>query len=141
MPGTIGPFHSVLSVSQRGAVALRNDVGLERAQARIVRAERLASDRVSMPVDHVAQPRNALQLALVFRVGLRIGVDRVRVAHVSADPNRASELIGLWNILLALLDELCGFNVGNLLLAQGQPLVHAALRTRAMMHYPPSVQF
>ena len=34
MPGTIEPFHSVLSVSQRGAVALRNDVGLERAQAR-----------------------------------------------------------------------------------------------------------
>jgi hypothetical protein len=78
--------------------------------------------------------RNALQLGL--RVGLRMGVGRVRVAHVAAYPNRASELFGAVEYLLALLDELCGFNVGNLLLARGQPLVHAALRTRATMRYP-----
>jgi hypothetical protein len=52
----------------------------------------------------------------------------VRVAHVAADPNRASELIGAVEYLLALVDELCDFNVGNLLLGQGQPLVDVALR-------------
>jgi len=102
-------------------------------QAGIVGVERLAFDRVfDAPVDHVAQPRNALQLGLVFRVGLRMGLDRVRVAHVAAYPNRASEFIGAVEYLLALFDELCGFNVG-ILLGRSQPLVHAASRTRATM--------
>jgi hypothetical protein len=95
------PLNSVLAVSQRGAVALRNDVGLERAQARIVGVERLAFDRVfDASVDHVAQPRNALPLGLVFRVGLWMGLDRVRVADVAAYPIVPLSLSGLWNISL-----------------------------------------
>jgi hypothetical protein len=95
------PLNSVLAVSQRGAVALRNDVGLERAQARIVGVERLAFDRVfDASLDHVAQPRNALPLGLVFRVGLWMGLDRVRVAHVAAYPIVPPSLSGLWNISL-----------------------------------------
>ena len=57
----------------------------------------------------------------------------VRVAHVAAYTHRTSELIGAVEYLLALFDELCGFNAANLLFARGQPLVHTALRTRTTM--------
>jgi hypothetical protein len=71
------------------------------AQARIVGVEWLAFDRVfDAPVDHVAQQDHALQPGLVLRASFRMGVGRVRVAHVAADPNRAPSLSELWNISL-----------------------------------------
>src|SRR5262245_45697673 len=85
---------SVLPVLEGHAASLREDVGLERLQPEIVLGQRLSPHRIlDAPVDHVAEQRDPTELDLELRVGLRMRVGRVRMAHVTGDADRAAEQV------------------------------------------------
>src|SRR5688572_2815413 len=77
---------SVLTKFERDALPLREDVGLHRLQLRVVIVERLPPRRVlDAPVDHVAEQRDAAELNLELRIGFRVRIRGVRMAHVARD--------------------------------------------------------
>lgn len=115
-------------VFQRRALALREDIGLERPHLGVVGIKCRALDRVlDTPVDHVAQQGDALKLYLVLGIGLRMRIGGVRMAPVAAYPDRRAKQLRRVKDLVAVIDKGVGLRLPNLLIAFVEARVGIAL--------------
>src|SRR3989442_8206162 len=118
---------SVFPELERGPLALRDDVGLHRLQARVVVGERLAARGVlDAPVDHVAQQGDAPELDLELGIRLRVRVGAIGVAHVAGDADRAAEGLGVVEDAAAFREELLRLRLPDALVAPGEGAVGLA---------------
>src|SRR5437870_7497057 len=115
---------SVFPELERGPLALRDDVGLHRLQARVVVGERLAARGVlDAPVDHVAQQGDAPELDLELGIRLRVRVGAIGVAHVAGDADRTAERLRVVEDAAALLYELLRLRLPDTLVARREGAV------------------
>src|SRR2546428_790898 len=115
---------SVFPELERGPLALRDDVGLHRLQARVVVGERLAArGGLDAPVDHVAQQGDAPELDLELGIRLRVRVGAIGVAHVAGDADRAAEGLSVVEDAAAFRDELLRLRLPDALVARGEGAV------------------
>src|SRR3989441_6725238 len=115
---------SVFPELERGPLALRDDVGLHRLQARVVVGERLAARGIlDAPVDHVAQQGDAPELDLELGIRLRVRVGAIGVTHVAGDADRAAEGLGVVEDAAAFRDELLRLRLPDALVARGEGAV------------------
>src|SRR5438094_5173105 len=115
---------SVFPELERGPLALRDDVGLHRLQARVVVGKRLAARGIlDAPVDHVAQQGDAPELDLELGIRLRVRVGAIGVAHVAGDADRAAEGLSVVEDAAAFRDELLRLRLPDALVARGEGAV------------------
>ncbi|CRI66610.1 hypothetical protein THIOKS12970016 [Thiocapsa sp. KS1] len=71
---------------QRHPPSLVKDVSLQRDHVRIIQCEHLPFEGIhDAPVDHLAEHGDLAELFLELRIGLRVGVRRIRVALIAGD--------------------------------------------------------
>lgn len=115
---------SMLAVFERRPFALGQNVGFKGLDFVVTVGQRLAADGVfDAPVDRVPEQGDPPELDLVFWVGLRVSVGGVGVTHVAGDADRAAQGLCVVEDAVALLDELLGRSLPNLLVPLAELLI------------------